>query len=102
MSEETPKEFELTDAQRECVANWLKEKWKVGTLCPLCGKGPWNVPPYVVVVRAARPARIGDLYLAGPAYPLVPISCANCTNTVFVNAMLIPGVLPTEVTNASE
>src|SRR3989304_960225 len=93
MAEDGSKRFELTGEQRERVAKWIMDKWKPGTTCPLCGIGPWNVPQYVVAARAAPPDRLGDLVMGGPLYPLIPISCDNCTNTVFINAMLIPGVL---------
>jgi len=95
-----PTGFELSQEQRECVAVWLREKWK-GATCPLCKQGKWVVGPNLVALRAVPPTSVGDLLMGGPVYPLVPISCANCANTMLVNALVIGGiVLPPEVTDA--
>ena len=61
----------------------LTQKWK-GKPCPMCNSGPWNVTPEIFEVRQYYG---GSFVLAGKIAPLVAVTCANCGNTILVNAL---------------
>jgi RNase P subunit RPR2 len=62
----------------------LKDKWK-GRPCQMCGIGNWNVSDSIFELREYNN---GDLIVGGgPIMPVVPVTCDNCGNTVFVNAI---------------
>lgn len=55
------------------------------TACPLCGNNKWNITEHVF--QAIEFDQKG-IILGGAAYPIVPITCANCGNTYFINAFV--------------
>ncbi len=64
----------------------LNEKWKV-TNCPYCQSAEWTVDTSIVT-----PIEVGEkkeMKLGGKFQPLIPVSCRNCGNTVFVNGLLL-------------
>lgn len=62
----------------------LKSKWQ-GRPCQMCGIGNWNISDSIYELREFNE---GQLALGGgPIIPVVPITCDNCGNTVFVNAI---------------
>jgi len=68
----------------------LNEKWGAGRKCPQCGVGNWQVQDSLFELRQFGG---GGLVVGGPLIPVVPVTCANCGNTVLVNAILA-GVVP--------
>ena len=67
----------------------LKDKW-LGRPCPMCQVGNWNVSDKVFELREFYG---GGLRLGGvPIYPVIPVTCNNCGNTVFINP-ITAGVL---------
>ena len=73
------------------LINYLNDKWH-GVRCPLCGAGNWSVTDKVFELREFND---GNFVLGGPngaITPVIPVTCANCGNTVFINA-LVTGLL---------
>ena len=62
------------------------------TACPLCGNNKWNINDRVF--QAIEYDHKGIL-LGGAAYPIVPLTCVNCGNTYFINA-LVAGLIDKE------
>ena len=68
----------------EKLVSHLKEKWK-GQNCTMCKTGNWTVSDTIFEIREYND---GNLILgAGPLVPIVPITCDNCGNTLFINAI---------------
>lgn len=82
----------------EKLINHLNEKW--GKPCPMCGSNNWNVSDKIYELREFHD---GNLIIgSGPIFPVVPVSCNNCGNSIFVNA-LVSGAIerPKEEPNLS-
>jgi ribosomal protein S27AE len=63
----------------------LNEKWG-NKPCPMCGTSNWNVSDNVYELREFQG---GNLVLGnGPIIPIVPVTCVNCGNSIFVNALM--------------
>jgi hypothetical protein len=69
----------------------LSVKWKQKP-CPLCGGGPWNVQD--TTYQLMEFSEGGALVLGGPILPVIPVICANCGNTVLVNAVVSKVINP--------
>jgi hypothetical protein len=68
----------------EKLLNHLKSKWQ-GRPCQMCNTGNWNISDSIFELREYNQ---GNLILGGgPIIPVVPITCENCGNTIFVNAI---------------
>lgn len=68
------------------VIKYLQKKWR-GSGCPMCGGNQWNVPEKIFELREFND---GNLMIGGPngaVLPVIPITCRNCGNTVFINAL---------------
>ena len=66
---------------------FLQNKWG-DSICPYCHGNNWDVPDKAFELREFNK---GDLKIGGPEgaiLPVVPITCTNCGNTVFINALL--------------
>ena len=64
-------------------------------ICPICGKSQWSVNN---VVTEMREFQNGNLIIGGESsiMPFVSITCNNCANTLFVNAIIAGIVSPQE------
>ena len=63
----------------------LQVKWG-NRPCPMCGQTNWNVSDKAFELREFQG---GDVVLgAGPIIPVIPVTCNNCGNTAFVNAIV--------------
>jgi len=53
--------------------------------CPVCNTSKWNTSDTVFEMREF----VGSGAVAGSiqVYPVIPVSCANCGNTIFLNAI---------------
>jgi ribosomal protein S27AE len=74
----------MTEIDNEKVLAFLKNKW-TNPRCPMCGGGGWNVEQGVFELRKFHG---GNFIMGGPLIPIIPVSCQNCGNTVFVNAIM--------------
>ena len=70
----------------EMLLKKLNEKWK-GVNCPYCQSEKWTVDTSIVT-----PIEVGEkkeMKLGGKFQPLIPVSCRNCGNTVFINGLIL-------------
>ena len=68
----------------EELISYLKSKWQ-GRPCQMCGIGNWNISDSIFELREYNK---GDLVIGGgPIIPVIPITCDNCGNIVFVNGI---------------
>jgi hypothetical protein len=62
----------------------LTKKWNQVRVCPLCGESNWVIAPDIVKLKRYNEksvkGRLMDLF------PVVPISCTNCDNVIFISA----------------
>ena len=68
------------------VIDFLNSKWRQPA-CPYCGGVEWHASDKVFELREFND---GNLVLGGPnssITPVIPITCVNCGNTVFINAL---------------
>lgn len=70
---------------KQKFVDFLNQKWN-GHDCPVCGGGPWNVSDDIFEIRDYNN---GNLVIGGgPIIPVIPVTCMNCGNTIFINAIL--------------
>ncbi|MBI2175021.1 MAG: hypothetical protein HYU33_07475 [Candidatus Omnitrophica bacterium] len=79
----------MANFDSQALIKYLNEKW-AGRKCAQCGVGNWQIQDSLFELRQFSG---GGLVVGGPLIPVVPVTCANCGNTVLVNAILA-GVLP--------
>jgi hypothetical protein len=66
------------------LVKFLEERW--GQVpCPMCHHTEWSVGD--IITQLTQYAG-GALVAGGPVYPLIPVVCRNCGNTVLVNAVV--------------
>lgn len=68
----------------------LRVKW-ANRPCPMCGAGPWQVQDSIFQLLEYSE---GGLTIGGPVIPVIPVACANCGNTVLVNAIVSKALAP--------
>ena len=56
-----------------------------GGACPLCRGTQWRISDKVFQVMEYEP---GGLILGGASVPVLPLTCMNCGNTYFINALV--------------
>jgi hypothetical protein len=72
-----------TNLVDEGLANlWLNEHWKDRN-CAICRVVTWAMAPQFAHISFARPGAVG----APPSFPCVVLTCRNCGNTLFFNAV---------------
>lgn len=54
--------------------------------CPLCGGGQWNIT--TTIYQVPEYEEKGGLLSSKTTIPVVPLSCTNCGNTYFINAIV--------------
>ncbi|PHQ86182.1 MAG: hypothetical protein COB65_01495 [Thalassobium sp.] len=68
----------------EKVVQHLNTKWG-NRPCPMCGEKSWTVSDTVYELREFHG---GNVVLgSGPIFPVIPVSCNNCGNSIMVNAL---------------
>ena len=72
----------MEKASGEEIVEFLNSKWK-GKECPLCGENRWSVTDTVFELREYN----GGALRPGPIIPVIPVTCANCGNTVLISAI---------------
>jgi hypothetical protein len=73
----------MSNYDTQVLINHLKEKWQ-GRGCSQCGSRGWEIQGSVYELRQYSQ---GTLVIGGAIIPVVPVTCANCGNTVLVNAL---------------
>lgn len=78
----------LTDEQVQRVADHLRAMAPDGFMCPICGERHWIINNVVVETREFNQ---GNLFPPGQTslIPLIPLTCARCSNTMFINALAL-------------
>jgi hypothetical protein len=65
----------------------IKELWTTGNQCQICEHRDWSVSDRVFELREFHG---GDLKIGGSSvFPTVPVTCNNCGNVVFLNALIL-------------
>lgn len=79
MENEKKPNFELS----KFIGN-LTEKWKDNP-CPMCKSQSWTVSDKIFEMREFNG---GNLVIgSGSIYPVIPVTCNNCGNSIMVNAV---------------
>jgi hypothetical protein len=83
----------VDEKQIESVIEKLKGYSNPPKPCPICGKNGWNVLDTIFEIRefnGANKNQEGE----SRVIPFVVMSCANCSNSVFLNAIHLGIVAP--------
>ena len=82
--------MKLSKEQRDKLIEFLNTK-RITPNCPLCNSITWGVSDTIFEMREFQG---GNLNLGGNQniFPVIPINCTECGNTIFLNAMQV-GVL---------
>lgn len=81
----------MSEIPFEKVAKHLESKWGQDRTCPMCGHTSWFVQDHLFELREFNQ---GSVVLGGPIMPLAAAICANCGNTVLVNALTAELTVP--------
>lgn len=74
---------ELNTEQIAQLSSYLAQKWR-GRPCQMCGSGNWSIQNTCFELKSFRSS-----YLKGETLlPVIPVICTNCSNTLFINAVL--------------
>lgn len=68
------------------IVKYVNDKW-TNPICPMCGSRSWNVTDKIFELREFND---GNIVLGGPnsaLLPVIPVTCENCGNTIFINAL---------------
>lgn len=77
----------MKTADTDKMIQFLKDKWQ-DAHCPLCGMNHWNVTgKYFKLIEFDAKRSIFNMS-GSDIIPVVPVTCSNCGNTVFVNAIV--------------
>ena len=72
------------DLDYDKLLTHLNEKWK-NNPCPMCQTATWSTPAKIFEIREFSG---GSLVVGGvPIIPIIPVTCQNCGNTIFINAI---------------
>lgn len=88
----------LTEDQLHKLLEALRVKWGARQ-CPMCGTAGFTVEGSLFMLLQYTPG-VG-LRLGGPVFPVVPVTCNNCGNTILVNAVVADLIPAGNVAEAS-
>lgn len=78
------------------IEEWIIKNWKHGP-CPVCTENQWQVAENFAYLTQYNPEKgLTISSFGGPFYPLLPIVCDSCGNTLLVNA-IAAGFIDSEV-----
>jgi hypothetical protein len=86
---------QMTPEQSAQAQEWLRKQW-TNSLCPFHGSTRWEVGNVFGQVMSYSPR---GLFLGGPTYPVLVVTCGECGYTVLVNAIKA-GVVASEQAHA--
>jgi hypothetical protein len=81
----------LDDGQKEKISRNLIEKWSEPRTCSVCKKQQWTITDKIFEIHEFHG---GSLMVGGSIVPVITVTCANCGNTLFFNAILLGVVQP--------
>ena len=94
----------LSEEDKTIIKDWMKDKWREGANCSVCGVNNWQVGDHLVASPIAP--KSGGMVIGGSVYPQVMSICTNCGHTVYFNAVVIgviePGVKEVEGSQEAE
>lgn len=67
--------------------------------CPLCGHDKWNADNMVFYLGEFF---LDSVRIGTPQFPVLPITCVNCGNTLFINALVAGLIDATENKNLGQ
>lgn len=70
----------------EKTIKFLNEKWNNQNWCPMCWEKKWNVSDKIYELREFNQWSL--IIWWSPIFPVIPVSCENCWNSVFINALI--------------
>jgi hypothetical protein len=76
--------MQLSQEQSRIFLEWLNSKWYGMKKCPVCDNNSWNISDRVFEMREFYG---GSMVLGGILQPVIPVTCANCGNTLYFNAI---------------
>ena len=82
----------LDKEQKQKLIKFLDEKIPDIGACPLCKKIQWSISETIWEVQEFFE---GGLKIGSPKYPVISITCNNCGNTFFLNA-IVAGIVGPE------
>ena len=68
------------------IIDFINQNWRNQT-CQICGEHTWNVSDKIYELREFND---GDIVIGGPGgavFPVIPVVCKKCGNTIFINAV---------------
>lgn len=71
---------------------------KFTPVCAFCGNRRWNITSKVFQLMEFD---LNGLNLGGATYPVIPVTCNNCGNTLFINA-IAAGLLEPNLSSPNE
>jgi len=77
--------MKLDKQQREEVLRYLGEKWKKPSQCPVCQHTDWGITETTFEIREFLGGSIS--VGGGSITPIIVVTCDNCGNTLFFNAI---------------
>lgn len=80
--------MKLTEEQK----TQIKSKLQWLRLCNCCGQLDWTISDTIFELREFHGGAFTQSTLSGRTFPVVPIVCSNCGNTLFLNAVSL-GIL---------
>ena len=81
-------ERRLSEDDKATFQRWLQSRVPASTAihCSVCGEQNWEILPHVI---EARPYANQHLMWIASSYPLVGLTCTNCSNTLFFSALKV-------------
>ena len=83
-------EVKLEKLDKKKFIEHLNKKWGKRS-CPMCGANSWNISEKTYELREFKE---GPLVVGGSIVPIILVTCTNCGNSVFVNAIVANIVKP--------
>lgn len=94
--------MKLSPQQSKELIDSLNVRIRNGQLkCPLCGQSQWNLNDVLI---ESREFQQGNLIIGGNSsvMPFITLTCRNCANTLFLNAIQLGLVQNTDETKNKE
>jgi hypothetical protein len=75
----------MTTVSTNRLIDHLRKAWGEFRKCPMCEHNLWDVSGTIFELREYHEGNI--VIGTGPVLPIIPVTCTNCGNTVFLNAV---------------
>jgi hypothetical protein len=85
--------MKLTQEQQKKLIERLNTLWRNNKFCNICNSNTWTISDTVFEMREFHG---GNMVLGGDSaiQPVISLTCQNCGQTVFMNAIML-GVIET-------